>query len=312
MGWRAVTLTYRATAPLLLGDFPLGFIQRTRRFIPGWTLWGALTALLTRTVFAQADSAHYAAVGAWVSENLLTSYAYLLVGAEPAAPHFQEGRWYYGPLPAAQFEARFVTSLGQTAIAPESLTAQTNTLHETEALSPCDLATGAPARWQFTLYRREGEPTDRRISAAADRQIGAAEDPRVTATLAALSWEEVLAALHMLTVGAERTYGLGRLALETAGTPRPAPGAAWPAPVDWDGKTLRAHAGVAALDGAAVRGRAEAIPWRRWKNTTDPDGKSWGPGQQQEVHCYYVPGCEVAAPGWAPALGPYGLWQEAT
>ena len=186
MSWQAVTLTYRARSPLLLGRYPLGFIQRTRTFIPGWTLWGALTATLTRACFPQADGARYEAVGAWVEHNLLTSYAYLLVEGGLAAPHFRDGGWYYGPLQATQFEARFVTSLGQTAVAPGSLTAETNTLHETETLSPYDLATGEPARWRFTLYQRGSE------------EVSQSEDEM----LAALTPAALLAALRTLVVGA--------------------------------------------------------------------------------------------------------------
>ncbi len=292
MSWQAVTLTYRARSPLLLGRYPLGFIQRTRTFIPGWTLWGALTATLTRACFPQADGARYEAVGAWVEHNLLTSYAYLLVEGGLAAPHFRDGGWYYGPLPATQFEARFVTSLGQTAVAPGSLTAETNTLHETETLSPYDLATGEPARWRFTLYQRGSE------------EVSQSEDE----VLAALTPEALLAALRTLVVGADRSAGLGRLELETAGAWQAVAGNAWPVPLDRDGPTLRAHVRVADLDGNQVRGRAEVIPWRWWKNTPDPDGRSWGPGQQQSVQCCYVPGCEVAD-DWQPVVGPWGFWQ---
>lgn len=306
MDWQAVTLTYRAAAPLLLGEHKLGFIQRTRLFIPGWTLWGALTATLTRACFPQADGARYEAVGAWVAENLLTSYAYLLVkdekGAEqPATPHFQDGQWHYGPLPAAQFEARFVTSLGQTAIAPESLTAETNTLHETEALSAYDLQDGTPARWQFTLYWRESEKASEREGESANQ--------RESEALTGLTLDAVVAALGTLTVGADRSAGLGRLKLESTQAVPDVKGDAWPTPLDWDDtRTLRAHVRVADLPGAQVRGRAEVIPWRRWKNTPDADGKSWGPGQQQTVQCFYVPGCEVEQ-GWTPAIGPYGIWK---
>ncbi len=309
MGWQAVTLTYRATAPLLLGDYPLGFIQRTRRFIPGWTLWGALTAALTRAAFRDADGARYEAVGEWVAHNLLTSYAYLLVKdqqgtAQVAAPHFAAARWFYGPLPAAQFEARFVTSVGQTAIAPASLTAQTNTLHETESLSPYDLENGGPAHWQFTLYRRAGEWNHGRKSASTNER-------EVAATMAALALDDVVAILRTLSVGAERGYGMGRLErVAQGGRCDDVPGDEYPVPLDWDGKTLHAHVRVTDLDGAHVRGRAEAIPWRWWKNTPDSNGKSWGPGQQQSVQCFYVPGCVVEDAVWTPVIGPHGIWQR--
>ncbi len=293
MGWQTYTLTYRARSPVLLGDHPYGFIQRTRLYAPGWTLWGAITARLTRALLPRAAGPDYEAVGTFVAENLRTSYAFLLVDEQRAAPRYAAGRLHYGPLPAADFEARFLASLGQTAVAPATLSAHTGALHETEVLTSHDPVTGEAVRWQFALY---------------------AQQPwrDLPASLDGLTTGDVLFALSELSLGADRGYGLGRMTLEGAADgPHPVEGEeTGPCPLEWDpqGRTLAAHAPLDALPGDRVRGRAESIPWRWWQN--DPGG-AWGPGQRSQVRLFYVPGSIVEAQGWQPVVGPYGIWEVA-
>ena len=292
MSWQAWTLTYRARSPVLLGDHPFGFIQRTRLYAPGWTLWGAITARLTRALLPRAAGSDYEAVGAFVADDLPTSYAFLLVDGQTAHPHYdEEGRLRYGPLPAADFEARFLSSLGQTAVAPATLTAHSGALHETEVLSARDPATGEPVRWRFTLYVR---------------QPWSALPP----ALAGLTPADVLEALAELSLGADRGYGLGRLTREAVDGPLPVPGESRPRPPEWDAqkRTLHAHIPLDALPGDAVRGRAEPIPWRRWQNAP---GGPWGPGQKATVHLFYTPGSRVEKEGWQPVVGRYGIWEAA-
>ena len=291
MDWQAWTLTYRARAPVLLGDHPFGFIQRTRLYAPGWTLWGAVTARLTRAFLPRAAGADYEAVGDFVAENLPTSYAFLVVDGQTAHPRYKDGRLCYGSLSAADFEARFLASLGQTAVAPATLTAHTGALHETEVLTARDPVTKEPVRWRFTLYVRRPWQS-------------------LPPALAGLTPDDVLSALAELSLGADRGYGLGRLERETAAGPRPVAGESRPHPLAWDTqeRTLHAHVPLAALPGDAVRGRAAPIPWRRWQNAP---GGPWGPGQKATVQIFYTPGSIVEKEGWQPVIGPYGIWETA-
>lgn len=299
MTWVAYTLTYTAQSPLLVGDFSLGFIQRTRLYIPGWTLWGALTARLTRTLLPQASGGDYEAIGALVRDNLPTSYAGILVGDDPrpALPHFAAGQgWRCGPLPLAEFEARFLTSAGQTALAPSAQTAADQSLHETEVLSARDALSGQRVRWQFDLYLRR--PFQNLPS-------GLAPDGLET---------RILAALSELTLGANRGSGLGRLTLTGGpGQAHTVSGDAWPlVQDDWNADgcgNLRAHVALATLPTGSVRGQLERIPRRLWKNQVDPDGKSWGPGQHQTSAVFYLPGSQVTRRDWQPQIGPLGVWQ---
>jgi hypothetical protein len=288
MSWQAYTLTYRARAPVLLGAHRLGFVQRTRAYAPGWTLWGAITAGLTRARLARATGDDYDAVGRFVMKNLPTSYAHLLVDDEPARPRYDEqGQLRYGPLSAAAFEARFIASLGQTAVAPATLTAESGSLHETEVLAAHDGRTGEPVRWRFTLFAPEGWR----------------ERPR---QLQGLTLRDVLSGLESLTLGADRGYGLGRLELLDVRGPFDAGDAEQPRPLAWDGSTLDAHVPVDDLSGERVRGEAVAIPWRWWQN--EP-AEGWGPGQSRQVCSFYAPGSRLDPPGPVPTIGPRGIWR---
>ena len=289
MGWQAYHLTYRAVTPIALGAYRFGFIQRTRYYAPGWTLWGAITAQLTRAILPRAGGDDYETIGHFVKTNLPTSYAYILVDDEPAWPQYREGQFYYGPLSAAEFEARFVTSFGQTAIAPATFTAHTGTLHETELLSPRDQVGGEPVLWRFTLYVRQPWRN-------------------LPERLEGLEVQKVLDALEHLTLGGDRGYGFGRLVRgEIQGREDLGEGE-WPRPLDWNPqeRVLRAHVELKDLAGEEVRGRAEPVVRRLWQN--DPGEGTWGPGQRRERHLLYAPGSRVERANWQPLVGPLGIW----
>jgi len=300
MSWNAYELTYRARAPVLLGAQPLGFIQRTRYLAPGWTLWGAITAQLARARLdcrAPADetpiASYYQQVGDFVAINVLTSYAAILTEGEPALPHFVQGEWHYGALSQAAFEARYLTSLGGTAVAPATSTAEVGALRETEALSARDRLTGEPVRWRFTLYLRH--PWRDPPSIVRD-----------------LSEPDLLAVLEHLMLGADRGYGLGWLERESVTESTTAHGDAWPRPLGWEpGQPLQAHVPLSHLANLSVRGSVETIPRRWWSNLADDktsDGV--GPGQRLRTEWLYTPGSLVEDANWRPVIGQRGVWMR--
>jgi len=288
MAWEAYVLTYRAMTPIALGAYRFGFIQRTRYYAPGWTLWGAITAQLTRAIFPKATGKTYQEVGSFVRKNLPTSWAYILTDEKPACPQYEEGQLCYGSLSAAEFEARFLASCGQTAVAPGSLTAHSGTLHETEALAAYE-RDGKPVRWQFTLYMRKPWTNP----------------PRCPHDL---TEERIVESLKYLSIGGDRRYGLGRLQQEEAPVLQEAGERDRPVPSEWHPKSrvLRAHMPFEDVPGEMVQGRLEAIPWRWWQNKP---GGAWGPGQKREVRCLYTPGSKIKE-GLAghPVVGEYGIW----
>lgn len=289
MTWQAWKLTYQALSPTLVGGLRFGFIQRTRYYVPGWTLWGAITAALTRAFYTQADAKKYQCVGSFVEQDLLTSYAGILLDGEPALPHWgDEGRLKMGTLGLPQFEARFIRSSGQVGLEPATQTAAQGQLHETEVIVDFDPQTRTRVQWQFTLYLRDG-------------------------ALAAMNWteDEVRQAIRQLSVGGDRTYGLGSWLASDPPAREPVSGDAWPIPLDWnpEEKIMRAHVPVEELQGIEVYGRAETISRLVWQNAeTGP----WGPGQRIETGTYYLPGCYLKEGDWQPIIGPKGIWLRAS
>ena len=73
MDWQPYRLVYQAKSPIHIGYRTLGFIQRTRYYIPGRALWGAITANLTR---AYGSYEQYGPVGEDVKSSILFSYFY--------------------------------------------------------------------------------------------------------------------------------------------------------------------------------------------------------------------------------------------
>lgn len=204
MTWKAYRLVYRAKSPIHIGYRTLGFIQRTRYYIPGRALWGAFTANLTRAYGSYAD---YKGVDDYVRENLRFSYFYPALDIEnPLLPRFtSKGMGYASPdektlVSEEEFERVFIGSFGQTAIAPESNTAAEGSLHETEFISPVVEWEGQqkPVCFIGYLFIKEKDRTPRKD---------------VHLTWDSPGWGLKMA-IQEVFIGGERKYGFGRLILE--------------------------------------------------------------------------------------------------
>lgn len=307
VGWKIYKLTYRAHSPVLLGDHPLGFIQRTRWFIPGWTMWGAITARLTRQFWQKASPTEYQQMGSFVENNILTSYAGILIDNEIALPHFKNGEWMMGAHTFQQFEARFLASGGHSAIQPGSLTAETGSLHEKEVLAAYDKKNGKPVLWGVYLYVHDEWAFGLEAQHAFQN----------------LDWipDEVPGLLETLFVGADIDDGLGILKQDPSAENNKQVGSSsleWPRPEDWKPWVekdkqygiLCAHVPMKELESndLSVYGQWETITRRIWRNVNDTKG--WGPGQQIETQCYCCPGSITVSAGWQPVVGPKGIWMK--
>lgn len=200
MNWQWYELRYRALSPLHVGFHKLGMVQRTRSYVPGRALWGAITSHLARTVAGKALPL-YQQIGQAVHAHLRFTYLFPWVDEAQGVlvPRFHvaedsETQLFYGTqensLPAREFERRFIYALGQTAVAPESQTALDASLHESEFLA-------------HLVKLREGEPF-RPVYFCG--YLGVAPD---------FSYREQLwPAIRDIAVGGDRSYGYGRLRLE--------------------------------------------------------------------------------------------------
>lgn len=294
MAWHSYQLTYHLSSPLHIGYRKLGNIQRTRYYLPGRNMWGAITARLTRACYAQPRPTDYLAVGDYVRDRVIASYFYLkLAGEGPYYPRLEQGTWHYGDLPAADFEARFIGSFGSTALTASTWTAEEASLHEIEFIAPQTQTDQPPARpvyLQGYLY--------------LDQDRSVAPPP-----LADLDDATILGYLTELFVGGEQGYGFGRMVRHSewvgpnVGTSR------WPRPRDLSGRTLHAHLKVSQSVHMPVQGPLEPVVGREWANG-QRGGVRRGAGQDvSEPIVAWAPGGRFE--GDVPPLfvGPYGIWE---
>jgi hypothetical protein len=179
MAWQAHQIVFRLRAPLHIGCGKVGNLQRTRPYVTGRVLWGALTMRLTRDAAngrgPAADSREYQSVGEEVHDSLAYTYFY---------PATKSGTAYQIAWPwpdESQFRRRFLSSYSGTALTYPQQSAATGMLHEVEFISPHTLDTGEPVFLIGYVFERDD---------------------------CKLAWQ---AACTRLQLGGERGYGWGNL-----------------------------------------------------------------------------------------------------
>lgn len=140
--WQVYELVYQAISPVSIGFYKLGFIERTRYYIPGLSIWGAITANFTRYLmsnYIDPIEDYYEEIGNnLINKDILFSYFYpslsddLSHSFKPLIPKYTDNGLYFGEYPVKRFESLFIRSFEQTAIEPKSNTAEEGSLHEIE------------------------------------------------------------------------------------------------------------------------------------------------------------------------------------
>jgi hypothetical protein len=159
----------------------VGNLQRTRHYVIGRVLWGALTMRLTRDAAhgrgSAADSSVYQDFGERVHRSLAFTYFY------PAAKS-GDGYQVAWPWPdESHFRHSFLSSYSGTALAYPHQSAATGMLHEVEFISPNTLDKGEAVFLLGYVFEKDGSE---------------------------LAW---LAAFKRLQLGGERGYGWGDVEL---------------------------------------------------------------------------------------------------
>jgi len=210
MSWNVYRLVYQALSPIHIGWHTLGYIKLTRHYIPGKNIWGAMTANLTRTYGAKGIDG-YKEFGDLLKTKILTSYFYpALDFNKPLLPHFTKQGLCYGVHAVEdctakddnyiveEFERRFIGSFGQTAILPQSNSAEDESLHESEYISHCIKKNREYEPVFFVGYiflKKEADFNGRKVGLTTG-------DVRL------------MPAIQELFVGGDLKYGWGRLKLQ--------------------------------------------------------------------------------------------------
>ena len=176
MTWTAYRVALRVLSPIHIGWRKLGNLQQTRPYVTGRTLWGALTARITR----EHGGNSYTEIGKLVDEHLSFTYFY---------PSTQSDRVSHWPWPDQwdKFAWTFLSSYASTAL-EDGHSAEAGSLHETEFIAP---------------YTRDKEQKPVFLVGYIFERDEC--DPRIR------DWQSTLSKLQ---IGGERSYGWGRIRLE--------------------------------------------------------------------------------------------------
>jgi hypothetical protein len=301
MPWKTYFLRYRLATPLHIGAPALGNVQRTLYYIPGKTLWGAATAMLTRRFCSKATEQHYQQAGKFVEENIRFGYFFPEQNGQRFLPRLANGKFFCGHLTKEEFEYRFLVSEASTAIEPKRFAQADGTLHETEYLFPKALQgqPAAPLYFSGYLYLQQ----DRH---GTTDDIGALKEAND---------RDLLEVLRELFIGANRRMGAGKLiregkfpdAEDGGNLPLPTPG-----PNDWSPPCLylAGHLkcepnGIKAKD--KIAGPIQPLVERIWAPLTA--GKR-GPGQHlTPAVVAWMPGARVLDEKLAFGVAAYGRWE---
>lgn len=197
MTWSLFRWIWEVEGPVHIGIAPAGSLNRCRLYVPARALWGALTAELARREVGSGDP-DYPAVGERLRKDARFTYLYPAEydGREWRAwlPRYEEDKglvWKREDrrddddgLSDRKMRARLVSTRAATAIDPNSDTAAEGSLRETECINTHwrneDGTPAGPVELKGYVFIREGNKLD-------------------------------LANLHIITVGGDSRYGLGRL-----------------------------------------------------------------------------------------------------
>ncbi len=122
-------LTFRQKEPIHIGSLSWGVINQTLTFIPGWTIWGALTKAYN---ISKGENLSY---NQELFENITCFYPTIHEkNSTPLFPQYKNGTLHFDNYPEDQFRCEFTDTLVSTSIVTESRSAKEESLHETEIL----------------------------------------------------------------------------------------------------------------------------------------------------------------------------------
>lgn len=278
MAWQAYRVVFRLLTPMHIGYQKIGNIQRTRSYVTGRVLWGALTARLTRDTEVTPKGKDYIKKGNQVDKQLAFTYFY------PGLKKNGDYKFFLPPFDD-EFYYRFLFTYASTALEYDRFAAEEGSLHEVEYIGPYTRDDGAPVYLVGYIFAKNGGPPQ---------------------------WQQ---ALKCVQLGGERGYGWGKVKIEelkslqgdicafdyklnlksdplTITVPKSCP--------------LLAHTDA---KGVLAAGPIEPLVGREWENLPNPERRV-GAGQSlSAARICYIPGVKVAGE-LTFIIGPCGIWQK--
>ncbi|AIS53300.1 hypothetical protein TKV_c21680 [Thermoanaerobacter kivui] len=145
-------LIFKQNQPIHIGSIEWGVINETEIFIPGWTMWGALTHQYLKTNgFNEIDKAKK------IFEHITNFYPAVTcekdgcLNTDPLFPKYKKGNFYIGDYLEEQFKFEFVDTIVSTAVEPLSRKAKDESLHEFEFVLPRSKQDGSSSKQLYWI-----------------------------------------------------------------------------------------------------------------------------------------------------------------
>ncbi len=288
MTWKAFEVVLRLRSPMHIGCGRTGNVQRTRRYVPGRVIWGALTLRLTRDRATSdnpaCQSGPYRHVGERINDSLAFTYFYPAVRNATGAVR---PIWPWDK----DFSNRLLGSYGSTALRYPAQCAEEGMLHEAEFIAPHTTDNAEPVFLLGYVFQKEDS----------------------------LDWRQ---AFGRVQFGGERGYGWGRVEFEPGMAPNEVMskslfgGAATMEDLERSRPLLRVPASESLpgrllahtrFEGSGIDGSVEPLVGREWRSDAKRNRHA---GQHVEyVDVCLEPGTLISKPEDFE-IGPFGLWDH--
>ncbi len=288
MTWKAFEVVLRLRSPMHIGCGRTGNVQRTRPYVPGRAIWGALTLRLTRDLAAPGkpacQSGPYRHIGERINESLAFTYFY------PALRNPADGIRPIWPW-KEDFSTRLLAGYSSTALRYPAQCAEEGMLHETEFITPRTTDSAEPVFLLGYVFQKDDSP----------------------------DWRQ---AFGRVQFGSERGYGWGRVEFEPGMAPKEMTskslfgGAAIVENLEQARPILHVPASEAApgrllahvrFKDSGIDGPVEPLVGREWRSDAK---RNRHVGQHVEyVDVCLEPGTQILEPRDFE-IGPCGLWKR--
>lgn len=219
--WKCYELVFKAKSPIYIGyGVKLGIVNRTRYYITGKLMWGALTAILSRKIMNKYDPEIYEKIGNFVKEHLIFSHFYIKKDNVILFPNYTENGLGFGSddnekfiMSKEEFEKSFISSYISTAMDKSVRTAEEDSLHEFELVN--NSVEGKNVEFVGYLFTNLEKNNGYN---KYDRPIFVKEvnEKEITVKINGKNIE-IFNLIKNIQVGGERIYGFGKLKLINIG-----------------------------------------------------------------------------------------------
>ncbi len=162
-------LIFRQLQPIHIGQGRFGVLGQTRIFIPGWTMWGALTKAFNIKEGVSLDE----------NQDLFDTITNFFPTFDSEGnhdnilfPHYQDGYFCLGEYREDHFRAEFCEVFMSTAVQPISRQAKDASLHELEFILPKSKTEKLQLYWVGWIQIENKEDLPDEIFIGGDRRYG--------------------------------------------------------------------------------------------------------------------------------------------